>query len=132
MKETLDPAIEQLPPDQKHWAYVEAKGDQQTKPDKTGYRIGVTPCEQLCVTMKKVCTDAKEYISKHRAEARKCVTIPDLKEHLANLRGVIMMAYPGYHGLPEWDQVHLILEDKIDYLAYWPDSGVLSNPYFST
>ena len=29
-----------------------------------------------------------------------------------NLRGAVMIAYPGYHGLPEWEPARLILEDK--------------------
>ena len=33
-----------------------------------------------------------------------------------------MIVYPGYHGLPEWDPVYMILEDKIDFKAFYPDS----------
>jgi len=39
------------------------------------------------------------------------LTIPNLKEELNKLRGAIMIAYPGYHGLPPWEPAKLILED---------------------
>lgn len=32
-----------------------------------------------------------------------------------------MIVYPGYHGLPEWDPVHMILEDKMIFKAFYPD-----------
>ena len=32
-----------------------------------------------------------------------------------------MIGYPGYHGLPIWDPVYEILEDKIDFKARFPD-----------
>lgn len=33
------------------------------------------------------------------------------------LRGAVMIAYPAYHGLPEWEPVVLILENKHDWVA---------------
>lgn len=32
-----------------------------------------------------------------------------------------MIAYPAYEGLPPWEICYLMLEDKFDYLAYFPD-----------
>lgn len=31
------------------------------------------------------------------------------------LRGAVMIAYPAYHGLPEWEPVKLVLENKHDW-----------------
>lgn len=33
-----------------------------------------------------------------------------------------MIAYPGYHGLPEWDPVYLLLEDKENVGQLYPNS----------
>jgi hypothetical protein len=50
---------------------------------------------------------------------------------------MVMIAYPGFYDLPEWDIVYMILERKIDFLAFWPDCEVklLKNhifpPFFS-
>ena len=32
-----------------------------------------------------------------------------------------MIVYPGYYGLPEWDPVQMILEDNMNFKAYYPD-----------
>ena len=38
------------------------------------------------------------------------------------IRGAIMIVYPAYYGLPEWDPVYMILEDKMNFKAFYPDS----------
>jgi len=37
------------------------------------------------------------------------------------MRGMTQIGYPAYHGLPEWDPVYEILEDKADIPAMFPD-----------
>lgn len=74
--------------------------------------------------MKSIAAEAKAYISKNRTIARKLTTVEELQSHMDNLRGMVMIAYPGYHGLPEWDLAYLILEKQIDFLAHWPDCEV--------
>lgn len=36
-----------------------------------------------------------------------------------------MIAYPGYHGLPEWDPVYILLEDKENVNQLYPNSNWL-------
>jgi hypothetical protein len=74
--------------------------------------------------MIQIATEAKNYISKNRTLSRLNTTEEELHSHLDNLRGMVMIAYPGYHGLPEWDLVYLILERKMDFLAFFPDCDV--------
>lgn len=107
---------------------MEPRPDQRVNPDKTGYRMGVAPSEDIANKMKHICEEAKKYISKERTERRKTVTIAEMKEHLNNMRGMVMIAYPAYYGLPEWDYTYLLLEDKCDYLAVWPDCGYIDGP----
>jgi len=40
-----------------------------------------------------------------------------INEHIDNLRGVVMMAYPGYYGLPEWDPARILLEINDEFFA---------------
>ena len=48
----------------------------------------------------------------------------EMKEHLDKMRGMVMIAYPAYHGLPNWEYVVMILEEEMDFKAYWPDCNV--------
>lgn len=98
--------------------------------DKTGYRIGVAPSKDLSDRMMQIAAEAKNYISKNRTLSRLNTTEEELHQHLDNLRGMVMIAYPGYHGLPEWDMVYMILERKMDFLGFWPDCDVIN--YFLT
>lgn len=41
-------------------------------------------------------------------------TKKELEELVDGLRGAVMLTYPGYFGLPEWEPVVLILENKVD------------------
>lgn len=38
-----------------------------------------------------------------------------LKKEFNNCRGAVMIAYPAYHGLAEWEPAYTILEDKFDW-----------------
>lgn len=43
------------------------------------------------------------------------VTLDGIQEQMDLLKGLVMMGYPAYYGLPPWELTLLILEDKIDY-----------------
>jgi len=49
------------------------------------------------------------------------LSLSELKQEIELLRGMVMIAYPAYHGLYEWDIVYRILEDQVDYFAEFPD-----------
>jgi hypothetical protein len=38
-----------------------------------------------------------------------------ITDELDIIRGVIMMAYPGYYGLGEWEPIRVILENKEEF-----------------
>lgn len=66
---------------------------------------------------------AKKAISKQNVELKIFLTVKDLKEKFDNLRGAVMIAYPGYHGLPPWEPAVLILENKFDWEGLETDIG---------
>ena len=35
-----------------------------------------------------------------------------LQNEIDTIRGIVMMAYPAYHGLGEWEPIKVILENK--------------------
>lgn len=54
---------------------------------------------------------AKQAINKNLVQLNQKLTVEALKLELDKLRGAVMIAYPGYHGLPEWEPCKLILEN---------------------
>ena len=38
-----------------------------------------------------------------------------LQDQLDIIRGLIMMAYPAYHGLGEWEPIKVILENREEF-----------------
>jgi len=62
-----------------------------------------------------VVQEAKKCISKDQVEKKVALAVSALKEQINNLRGAVMIAYPAYHGLPEWEPVRLVLENQIDF-----------------
>ena len=53
---------------------------------------------------------AKKLLNKQNVDMKIVVPLKDLNEAIDHLRGAIMIGYPAYHGLPEWDPVRMILE----------------------
>jgi cilia- and flagella-associated protein 298 len=113
-----------LPADKKKWAYPTPEGNQRVNEDKSGYRCGICVAEEFAKILKDEVMKAKEYISKVQIERNVCMEKKKLYEILEHLRGAVMIAYPGYHGLPYWEPVVEMLENKINYLAVFPDCEV--------
>ena len=111
-----------MPADQKKWASVTPDMNQRENKDPTGYRIGVAPSAEISAMMKQTCREAREYISKDKATAGKCLNEKEMEEHVKLMRGAVMIAYPAYHGMPQWDYVYLILEEKGEVTFMWPDT----------
>lgn len=122
--ETYDPAIEMMPKELQCWAYPKTEGDQRYNTDKTGYRTGIAPPEHLSKRITDEVLTAKGLIHARNADAKKCMSVSELKECIDILRGMVMIAYPAYHGLPEWDPVYEICEEKCDFMATYPDCEV--------
>jgi len=121
---------EQLPPDQQKFVRQEAGMNQRVNVDKTGYRMGIAPVQEIADKMKQLALEVRNYISGKRVKDRLNTEIPKLEEFVSLLKGMVMIAYPGYHGLPEWDFVFQLLEDKLDTNVLFPDVDV-SNSYSS-
>ena len=122
--ECMEPAIEMLTAEQKKYAYPKPEGGQRLCPDKTGYRIGIAPPEEVSKRMIDESIAAKAKIHARNVEQKKMLSIADLAETVEILRGMCMIAYPAYHGLYDWDLARQILEDQVDYPGWFPDCEV--------
>lgn len=119
--ETYEPALETLPKEQIAWGRPKPEGTQRITIDKTGYRTGIAPAQEITTKMINECVAAKAVIHARNVEQKKSLSIKQLKETIDLLRGMVMIAYPAYHGLPPWEPVLEILEGTLEFLAYWPD-----------
>ncbi|TPX72765.1 hypothetical protein SpCBS45565_g00158 [Spizellomyces sp. 'palustris'] len=81
-------------------------------PDPTGRRTGEAPNEEIAQVVRKTLTNAKSCLSPDLIKSNKCLTEEILDEALHNIRGAITIAWP--MGLPEWEPVKDILDDKED------------------
>merc|ERR1711935_615761 len=64
---------------------------------------------------------AKATIHARNVEQKNMLSIVGLAETVETLRGMVMIAYPAYHGLFDWDIVYQILEDQVDYPNFFPE-----------
>ena len=86
--------------------------------DKTNQRTGWILEDDVTKKIMEEVTAAKEYISPKRAEQRKITTIDELNKHIQLMYGGVMIGYPAYHGLGEWEPCRVIFEDKTDINFY--------------
>jgi hypothetical protein len=84
--------------------------------DPSALRSGWILDDDITNTILKACSEAKYVISIKKVED-KCITkVKDLTEQLDFLKGGLMMGYPAYAGLPEWEPARQILEENSDLL----------------
>ncbi|KAJ3022415.1 hypothetical protein HKX48_006232 [Thoreauomyces humboldtii] len=81
-------------------------------PDPTGRRIGEAPSEQISEVIRKTLNDAKACLSADLIKSGKPLEASIIDEALDHIRGAITIAWP--MGLPEWEPVKDILDDKED------------------
>ena len=84
--------------------------------DKTNQRTGWILEDDITSKAMQAVTDAKEYISYLRAEKRKITSVEELNNHIQLMYGAVMICYPAYHGLGDWEPCKVIFEDKTDIL----------------
>jgi hypothetical protein len=89
--------------------------------DETHHRTGWLLDEEITKTMLNAVLEAKVAIHKEQVMKKIALTHQKLLDLLDIFRGVIMMAYPAYHGLGEWEPVRVILEMKEIEGFYSPD-----------
>ena len=83
--------------------------------DDTHYRTGWLVSEDLCNKMLEEVMKGKQMIHVTQVDRKVPLNIEMLKAHLDVFRGLVMMAYPGYHGLGEWEPIKVILENREEW-----------------
>lgn len=99
------------------------QGGVRENKDPIGRRNGQAPTEKMTEMMKKTTKEAKDMISKKKAEANVCVTQATVKEALDILRGAVMIVYP--MNLPPHENVRLELENQEDLTGTQASTEVL-------
>ena len=79
--------------------------------DETHYRTGWLLSEDMQKNMLDQATKAKKLIFKDQVDKKVALSMAMLQEELDLIRGIMMIAYPGYHGLGEWEPIRVILEN---------------------
>ncbi len=84
--------------------------------DPSSQRIGWILEDEVTNTILQACSDAKNYISPKKVELKEKTIVDELFRHLDLLKAGLAIAYPGDHGLPEWEPVLCLFYDKEDIL----------------
>jgi len=83
--------------------------------DSTHYRTGWLVSEELTQQMLDQATTMKRLIHVSSVDEKRLMVKEKLMEQLDIVRGLIMMAYPGFHGLGEYEPIWLIMENKEEF-----------------
>lgn len=89
-------------------------GTRQVK-DDTHYRTGWLINEEMTNKMLEHSMEMKKLIHKSSVEQKRFLTKEILQEQIELCRGLMMMAYPGFHGLGKWEPIWVILENKEEF-----------------
>lgn len=121
--ETILPAIEMLPKEQKKWVEVAVTADREIKEDKNAQRCGVAPTQEIADKCMNSIAEYRRLLSPELAKRRKVLKPEQLEEAIEMLRAAVMIVYPAYHTLPPWEPCVRILEEKIEYEKEWVPLG---------
>lgn len=83
--------------------------------DDTHYRTGWLVSDDLCSQMLEEVMKGKQMIHVTQVDRKQSLNVDMLKHQLDVFRGLIMMAYPGYHGLGDWEPIKVILENREEW-----------------
>ena len=83
--------------------------------DETHYRTGWILSEDMQKMMPDEATKAKKLIFKGQVDNKVALTKQMIMDELDIIRGLIMMAYPAYHGLGDWEPIKVILENREEF-----------------
>lgn len=83
--------------------------------DSTHYRTGWLLAEAMTEKMLAQAMTMKELIHMSSVAQKRFLTKEALMEQLDLTRGLMMMAYPGFHGLGTWEPVWVILENNEEF-----------------
>ena len=80
--------------------------------EKANYRTGWVLDDETTKMMLKHVADAKLVIHKDQVKKKVPLTEKMLLDQLDILRGVVLIAYPAFHGLGVWEPARAIIEAK--------------------
>jgi hypothetical protein len=83
--------------------------------DETFYRTGWLLSEEMTQKMLDHSMGIKKLIHKNSIAEKRMLNISMLTEQLDLVRGIMMMAYPGFHGLGDWEPMWVILENNEEH-----------------
>ena len=83
--------------------------------DKNGFRWGIVHDQHIQSLLLENVQKAKEYLNKNQVALKQSINIKELNSLYDNLKGAVMIAYPGYYGLPVYEPVLQILENQYQY-----------------
>lgn len=83
--------------------------------DETHYRTGWLVSEELCSQILEEVMRGKQMIHKTQVDKKVALTMEAMQQVLDNFRGLTMMAYPGYHGLGDWEPIKVVLENREEF-----------------
>jgi len=84
-------------------------------PDESHYRTGFLISEEMSAKMLEQATTMKKAVHKDLVASKQKMELAPMQEHVDITRGLMMMAYPGFHGLGEWEPVWVLLENKEEF-----------------
>ena len=82
--------------------------------DKSNIRTGWLLDEEMTKKILQHIAEAKALIHKDQVAKKIPLTERMLLEQFDILKGVMMISYPGYHGLGEWEPARVILESTAE------------------
>ena len=83
--------------------------------DENKYRTGWLVSEELCNQMLEEAMKGKQLIHKTQIDRKIPLTFEAVEHQLDVFKGLVMMAYPGYHGLGDWEPIRVLLEEEDDH-----------------
>jgi hypothetical protein len=83
--------------------------------DDTHYRTGWILSEEMTQKMFDQSMEIKKLIHKSSVAEKRHLSKVQLSEQLDLVRGLMMMAYPGFHGLGDWEPIWVILENNEEH-----------------
>jgi hypothetical protein len=83
--------------------------------DDSNYRIGWLLEESMTQKMLEHAMTMKKMIHMSSVTEKRFLTKAMLQDQLDITRGLMMMGYPGFHGLGDWEPIWVILENKEEW-----------------
>ena len=83
--------------------------------DETHYRTGWLLEEPMTQKLLDYAKKLKELIHIGQVERKVTLNLAQMLELIEEVRGMIMITYPAYHGLGDWEPVRVILENGEEF-----------------